>query len=93
MTKKLKQLGFSIEFNTYLFSVLPIAVFLFRTLPSKLGLHKNSNEQKKYEKEHEDKKGVLANFLDWIWAKELNRIKAKKRIFIGGSTFVVARKK
>ena len=39
----LKKSGFTIIQSTYIFSILPLPVFLFRSLPSKLGLNKKSN--------------------------------------------------
>ena len=46
----LKDSGFKIEYSTYIFSILPIPIFLFRVLPEKKGLsfkfHKK--EQKVY---------------------------------------------
>lgn len=90
---KLKSIGFSIEYSTYIFSVLTIMVFLFRTLPSKLGFNKNSNSFEKHKNEHQRKKGILDKVLNWIWKVELNKIKKSERIPIGGSCFVIARKK
>ena len=88
----LKSVGFKIEYATYIFSILPIPIFLFRTIPSFLRLHKNSNDLNKHKKEHSQEKGVLTTILDKIWKKELNYIKQKKKIPIGGSCFIVARK-
>lgn len=93
LEKKLEKIGFEIIQSSYIFSILPIPVFLFRTLPSKLGLHKNSNDINKHKEEHKNKKGVINNILNKIWQKELNRIKSGKKIPIGGSCFVIARKK
>ncbi len=89
---KLTNIGFKILQSTYIFSVLPIAVFLFRTIPSKLGLHKNSNDVKKHIGEHKKKTGILNSILNKIWASELNKIRNGNRIWIGGSCFVIARK-
>ncbi len=92
MTNILKSEGFEIVYASYIFSILPIPVFLFRTIPSLLRLNKKSNDLNKQKKEHTAKKGILSNFLNKIWQKELNSIKNKKRIPIGGSCFVVAKK-
>ena len=87
-----KENGFKIEYATYIFSILPIPVFLFRTIPSFLGFHKNSNDLEKYKGEHSQKTGILNYILDKIWNFELNRIKNKKKLPLGGSCFVVGRK-
>lgn len=90
--KILKEQGFEIEYSTYIFSILPIPIFLFRTIPSLLKLNKNSNEINKYKKEHSQKKGILTTILDGIWERELNYIKRKREIPLGGSCFIIARK-
>lgn len=89
---KLKTIGFVIKYSTYIFSILTVAVFLFRALPSKLGLNKNSNSFDKHKNEHKSKKGIIDKVLNWIWECELNKIKKGTKISIGGSCFVIARK-
>jgi len=90
---KLKNAGFTIEYSTYIFSILPAPVFLFRTIPSKLGLYKKSNGNDKHKNAHKPKKGIIARVLNRIWKFELNRIRIGKKMPLGGSCFVVARKK
>ncbi|MES2394525.1 MAG: methyltransferase domain-containing protein [Bacteroidota bacterium] len=89
---KLKTIGFVVEYSTYIFSVLPAAIFLFRTLPSKLGFNKHSNSLDKNIIEHKRKKGIFDKVLNWIWEFEINKIRKGSKILIGGSCFVVARK-
>jgi 2-polyprenyl-3-methyl-5-hydroxy-6-metoxy-1,4-benzoquinol methylase len=93
MEEKLKSVGFEIVQSTYIFSILPVAVYLFRTLPSKMGLNKKSNEISKHKQEHKPKTGVLNSLMNKIWSFELDRIGKGKRIPVGGSCFVVAVKK
>lgn len=88
----LKQNGFEILYATYIFSILPIPVFLFRTIPSRFKTSKKPKGFAHYKKEHSQKRGVLTKVLDKIWAKELNRIRNKKKIPVGGSCFIVAKK-
>jgi 2-polyprenyl-3-methyl-5-hydroxy-6-metoxy-1,4-benzoquinol methylase len=92
LNSKLEKIGFKIVYSSYIFSILPIPVFLFRSLPSKLGFHKNSNDVNKYNEEHKAKKGLINNVLNKIWSWELGKIKVGARIPIGGSCFVVAKK-
>jgi len=92
LENKLKAIGFTIEYSTYIFSVLPFAVFLFRTIPSKFGLNKNSNDFNKHKNEHQKKSGITDKILNCFWASELNKIRQGKGIPFGGSCFVVARK-
>ncbi len=93
LEEKLTKIGFEIVQSTYIFSILPIAVFLFRTLPSKLGFNKKSNDVNKHIGEHKNKTGIINSILNKIWASELNKIKSGKRVSIGGSCFVIAKKK
>lgn len=88
----LKKCGFSIIQSTYIFSILPIPVFLFRSLPSKLGFNKKSNDLEKHKNEHQQKKGILNNIMQNIWNWELSRINSNKKIPVGGSCFVVGKK-
>jgi len=88
----LTKAGFEITYKTYFFSILPVPVFLFRSLPSKLGLHKKANDPETHKKAHRAKKGILTALLNRIWIWELRRVKSQKLIPVGGSCFVVARK-
>jgi len=92
LSELLKKCGFSVIQSTYIFSILPLPVFLFRSLPSKLGLNKNSNELEKHQKEHKQKKGILNNFMQRIWKWELSRVNRNKKIPVGGSCFIIGKK-
>lgn len=93
ISKLLKEVGFEIEYSTYIFSILPIPIFFFRTIPSLLRLNKKEKELDKYKDEHSQNKSALSSFLDKIWKKELDTIKQRKSVPFGGSCFIVARKK
>jgi SAM-dependent methyltransferase len=88
----LKKAGFTISYSTYFFSILPIPVFFFRSLPSRIGLRKKSGDPAKHKKEHSNKKGLVTSILDKIWNWEISRVKRGKTIPFGGSCFIVARK-
>ncbi len=92
LRQKLINAGFKIEYSTYIFSVLPIAVYLFRTIPSRFGFNKKSNDLDKHISEHKKKSGMINFILNKIWAWELKVLQQGKKIGIGGSCFVVARK-
>ncbi|MBF6608409.1 MAG: class I SAM-dependent methyltransferase [Flavobacterium sp.] len=93
LEKRLKTEGFIIKQSTYIFSILPVAVFLCRTIPSKIGFNKKSNLISKHTSEHSQKKGVLNTILNKVWNWELSRIDKGRKIPMGGSCFVVAQKK
>ncbi len=89
--KVLNEAGFDILFSSYLFSVLPIPIFLIRSIPSRLGMHKKVDDVEKYKKEHNtsNSKGVLQKIWDW----ELKRINDLKPIPFGSSVLMVAVKR
>lgn len=92
LKRKLQSVGFHVEYSSYIFSILPIAVFLFRTLPSRLGLHKSSGNLDKHKKEHKSG-GLIGKILNYIWDFEISRIRNGKVIHLGGSCLVIARKR
>lgn len=92
LNKMIEACGFKIEYSTYLFSFLPLPVFLFRTLPSLLGLNKNSNKLAKHKKEHSPVRGWSKSILDKVLKWELKKIRNIEKIHFGGSCFVVASK-
>ncbi len=93
MEKILKCLGFEIEYSSYLFSLLPFAIFLSRTLPSKLGFNKNSSDFSKHKNEHTVKSGMLDKILNYFWNKEIDKVKKGNKISFGSSCFIIAKKK
>jgi len=88
----LKESGFEIEYASYIFSILPISIFIFRTIPSLLRPKKKLRNFNKSKQEHSQNKGILSSILDNIWNKEISCIKQKKKIPFGGSCLVVAKK-
>jgi len=82
--------NFEIKFSTYIFSILPIAVFIFRTLPYKIGLTKKSISLTEHKKDHQTKNGIFDSILNTIWNFELIRIKKGISFPFGGSCLVVA---
>ncbi len=90
--RTLAEAGFKPVYSTYIFSLLPLPIFLFRSLPSKLGFHKNSNAAEKYKEEHSHKKGILNKIMNWILEREFKKIKQGRTVRFGSSCFVVAKK-
>lgn len=90
--KLLEKSGFKITYSTFFFSILPIPIFLFRSIPTFLGLNKKSDDMKRHKREHSPKLGFISRILDWIWRRELKTIQSQKRIRFGGSCLVVATK-
>ena len=90
--EKLKNTGFSIEYSTYIFSFLPIPIFLFRSIPGWFGLHKTSNNNDKQKSEHKLKNGLVQKLLNRILDFEITKIKKGTKLRFGGSCFIIAKK-
>lgn len=88
----LKSVGIQVEYSTYIFSILPLPVFLFRSLPIKLGLNKKSNNLEKHQNEHKSKKNIISSILKKIWNWEVKRVNNNAQIPFGGSCFIVGKK-
>ncbi len=61
---KLRSIGFEIEHATYIFSILPLPIYLMRTLPSKLGFNRKPSNLKKNEKEHSKNSGIATRIVE-----------------------------
>jgi len=92
ITKKLERAGFKIEYSTYIFSILPVLIFLFRKIPTLLGISKHSSEGA-LRKDYIQNYSVLSGLLNKIWAQETSLLKKKKKIHFGSTCLVVARKR
>ncbi len=88
----LMQSGFSIVYATYIFSILPIPIFISRTIPSKLKTNQKSDSFLKHKKDHLRKKGVLNKMVQNIWNWELRKIKKSEKIHFGSSCFIIGKK-
>ncbi|KKP37278.1 MAG: Methyltransferase type 12 [Candidatus Peregrinibacteria bacterium GW2011_GWA2_33_10] len=87
ISQKLKKAGFKMEFSTYIFSILPLPIFLFRSLPSKLKLYKG-HQINEHKEEHSKQNKILTK----IWNWEVKRLSKGKKIPFGGSCLIVAKK-
>lgn len=90
ISKELKDLGFHVEYATYMFSFLPPAIFLSRSLPYRLGWAKKDDWRKRYRNEHTPPNTFLAKLLEKACNVELKRIRRRKPIPWGSSCLVVA---
>jgi SAM-dependent methyltransferase len=89
LSQKLNKVGFDVQYATYIFSILPLPVFLFRTIPGKFKKDKSQLDINKKSDQHKNENPVVKKVWDW----ELSRIKKNKTIPVGGSCLVVARKR
>lgn len=88
LRQRLRDTGYEPVFDTYIFSILPLPVLLMRSIPSKLGILKESKHKNGDVSEYTKKSPVL----DRIWSWELNKLQHGGRLPIGGSCLMVARK-
>lgn len=86
---RLEESGFSPEYSTYIFSFLPVPIFLCRTVLSKLGFSKKRLEQECTDHECSGRIGETA--LNWLLRNELTVLEHKRRLLFGSSCLVVAK--
>jgi hypothetical protein len=92
ISETLTKAGFKIEYASYIFSPLPLPIYLSRSLPSKLGFNKKSDDFTKHKNEHNIKKGMIQSVMDYFLRKEISKIREGKKTAVGSSCFVVAKK-
>jgi hypothetical protein len=92
MKMKLVDAGLKPVFGTYIFSFLSLPVFLFRTLPYRLGLARAGSAGKEVRRDHSQKQGLLGAMMARSFELELKRIRAGETLPFGGSCLVAARK-
>jgi len=85
----LSRSGFGILYSTYFFSPLPLAIYIFRTLPSKFKQKKHQIITEQFKSEHKSSNKLINCF----WNLEYRYIKNRLKISFGGSCLVVAYKK
>jgi SAM-dependent methyltransferase len=90
LAKLLHSIGFIIDYKTYIFSILPLPIFLFRAIPSRLGLRK-SNTFERTQKEHGRIMGPFGHLVNWMLHNEIKALRHQRAIAFGGSCLVVAR--
>ena len=91
VTSLLEDSGFLVEFASYLFWMLPLPIFVKRSLAGKLGARER-NRRDVTQREHQAPKGVGGAILDRLLLLELERIRQGAGMPFGSSVLVVARK-
>jgi len=92
MRRVLQLAGFQVEFSTYIFRFLPIPIFLFRSLPYKLGISKVERVSKNTSGDHTLKGGVVTTVLNVILKSEIKNLNKGISMSFGGSCLIVAKK-
>jgi SAM-dependent methyltransferase len=81
LKKKILHSGFDISYSSYIFSYLPLFVFLLRTLPYKLNLVK-SPASDSIEQDHSSPKGIGSKILNLFHNWELKKIRIRKKYLL-----------
>lgn len=88
LARGLDAAGFDAAFAGYVFAFLPLPVWLFRTVPSRLGL-RTARDAARNAREHRSGRGSA--LLKPLMALEARRVAAGRGMPFGGSCLVVAR--
>ncbi len=89
LTQALKGAGFHVEYVTYIFAMLPLPIFVLRSLPCRLGLRRGiSVEQER--REHRQMKGLIGRLVELLFEAELRAIRGESQIPFGSSCMAVA---
>jgi SAM-dependent methyltransferase len=91
-TELLQKAGFKLCYTTYIFSVLPLPIFLLRAIPTKLGMKQQHNVATNESEHSAGQEGMAAKLLNKLWSWELQKVQTLSPIGFGGSILVVAEK-
>lgn len=92
LSTKLKTIGFEVAFATYFFRMIPIAIFISRSLPFYLRLRTASTGIKDAARSHGISGGTMVRMMRWMLMPELKLIEKGVGMAFGGSCLVAARK-
>ena len=87
-----KKSGYKVIYSTYIFSILPLPIFLLRKVPSILGLLKSNEEFSTHHSSNEKSNSLLGKLIEKICEWELSKIAKNKTIPFGGSCFLIGKK-
>jgi SAM-dependent methyltransferase len=91
LRSRLERAGYQVIFASYIFFMLPLPIWLGRSLPSRLGMRKQEAWDR-YQAEHSAQPGLVGRAMDALLGLELAILRSGKSIPLGGSCLVAARK-
>lgn len=91
LMRHLMDVGFRIEYATYIFAVLPLPILVLRSIPCYFGLRRDVSIEREY-REHRRMKGAVGFLIESFFEAELRAIRRGYVIPFGSSCLVVARK-
>ncbi len=89
LAERLRRSGFDVDYRTYLFSPLPVPLFLCRTLPSRFG-RRQTLDPARTASELRPAPSLAAKIVTTVLDGELALIKRRRRVPLGTSCLVVA---
>jgi len=87
-----EEAGFSVDYATYIFSFLPLPVFMFRAIPSRVFGKRKTVETHGSLRDHVPPNPLVQKAMDVFFRFEIGRIRSAKRIPFGGSCLISATK-
>jgi SAM-dependent methyltransferase len=92
LNRALRRAGFTVELATYMFALLPLPIFFFRSLPYRLGHARPFSAEAVRQDHRAGGGGVGAAALHALLAAELSSLRFFGRLPFGGSVVAVGRK-
>ncbi|MBO9313580.1 MAG: class I SAM-dependent methyltransferase [Chloroflexus sp.] len=89
LVQALKDAGFHVEYVTYIFAMLPLPIFVLRSLPCRLGLRRGINVEQE-RREHRQMGGIIGRSVELLFEAELHAIRRGSQIPFGSSCMAVA---
>jgi hypothetical protein len=91
LNTKIQNSSFDISYSSYIFTYLSFVIFVMRTIPYKLKLI-NFRLTNSIKKDHSSVKGIGTIVINFFHKWELNKVINRKRIPLGASCMIAARK-
>jgi SAM-dependent methyltransferase len=89
----IEEAGLQLEYLTYFFTILPIPIFLRRSLPYRLGIRLSAKRTAQFNRaEHRAPSGPFDSVLQQVLSHELLNIRFGHKMSLGSSCLAVARK-
>jgi SAM-dependent methyltransferase len=93
LRRVVEQAGLQLDYLTYFFTVLPIPIFLLRSMPHRLGRRRSAERSvRRNRTEHRPPSGLSNFVLQTVMDREVTSVRAGLRMAIGSSCLAVARK-
>lgn len=91
LTRVFEHAGFQVEYVTYYFAVLPVAILILRTLPTALRLRSKRSSSLSH-REHDLGDGFLSRLVEFVLRVESKLLASAGRLPFGASCLAVARR-